>query len=363
MYTTIDYLNFRQDISFDALPVNMIDRMIFTCMGKPDFTNVVPEDGPGIRYEDTFENFMKMSDEQTEPGLLESPQFRVLMPIIAHSKRYSDVIVSNFVRKIVTEKTEQFSALTVDGPDGFMYVTFRGTDDTLIGWKENCELAIQNEVAAQRDALAYLNKIASLSSRPLLVTGHSKGGNLAVYAASMAEPDVQKRIRGVYSYDGPGFSKEFFEREGYKRIAKRVMTIVPKSSYVGMMMNHAGELRVVDCAKEGLAAHDTYIWGLNPNAFVIAEQTNKSKSFKTTFNELIDRMSPEEKQKFTNDMFEILSSTGAKSLNELSDQSYKQLLQMALGFKDAKEIQKFIISLSGKSFVENISLKLDLNKD
>lgn len=355
MYTSIDYINLRGDIDFSKAPVCTVDQMIFTCLGKPNFTGVIPEEGAGMSFQAAYNGFLKMSEEQQEPGLLESPHFREILPLIANSERYKDITVSNYVRKIDVSKVEQFSALKIEGPDGIDYITFRGTDDTLVGWKENCQLAILDSVAAQRDAVEYLTKLAGESTRRLVVSGHSKGGNLAVYAAANASAEIQDRIDAIYSFDGPGFTGDFLEKESYLNIKDKITTFVPKASIVGMMMRHAGKLKIVDCAKEGVLAHDTFIWALNAKEFEETKQTVASLTFYAAFNELIDGMSIDQRQEFTDEVFDLLSSNGATELNDLTKQNPKEILNMVKNLHHAKELQKFILMLSGRSIKETIT--------
>lgn len=348
MYILEDYLDFRGDLDFAVSPVNEIDEMIFASMGKADYTGILAESGKG-KYSVIFSIYFALHHEKEDEnlGLLESPILMKILHKIYQCKRYSDIQICNFVNRISSVDTEQMSALTVIGPNGKIYVTYRGTDDTLVGWKENCELAIKNSVPAQRDATEYLEKIATEFDGPIIVSGHSKGGNLAVYAASEADETVQSRIEKVISYDGPGFMQDFLDKQGYQRVKDRIVTMVPKTSFVGMLMEHAGTLDVIECENDGIGAHDIFYWNLNKEGFLRAGAiSDKSRIFHQAMEQTLNNMNLEERQETVDEIFEVLSSTGAVNLLDLSENSVSQALKLSSEFQKSKEIRQFLLSLS-----------------
>ena len=146
-------------------------------------------------------------------------------------------------------------------PDGSAYVAFRGTDDTIVGWKEDFNMAFTPEIPAQRYAADYLQQAAAaLAFRPLLVGGHSKGGNLAVYAAVFCGEAIQKQIRAVYNNDGPGFYASLLELPEHRRIAGKITTLLPESSVVGMLLEHEEAYQVVRSTQIRLMQHDGFSW-------------------------------------------------------------------------------------------------------
>lgn len=348
MYTLKDYLYFRGDLSFDAAPVNEIDELVFAAMGKPDFTGIL-DSGESAVYSEAFDNFLTAhgGEENISLGLLESPIMVKTLHAISHAPRYQNIEVSDYLNIVSVTDTEQISALTVPGPNGKLYVTFRGTDDTLTGWKENCELAVFDSVPAQRDAAKYLERMADKYAGEIIVSGHSKGGNLAIYASANAREDVRSRIERVISYDGPGFRSGFLESEGYLSIKDRVQTIVPRSSMVGMLMDHAGRLEVVECEKEGPSAHDIFIWNLEANGLLRApELSDNSKLFHRAISRTLNEMDTEERQELVDEIFEVLSSTGADELMDFTENTAAQAVKLSQEFRSAKKIRQFILLLS-----------------
>lgn len=349
MANTLDYIDWRGDLSFEAAPVNEIDKYIFACIGKPDYTGIIPADNNPVSIKYAVDGYFASHGDDDKLGLIASAKTLPMLKKAAVSRRYEGVRISGFINKIVVEKTEQFSALTVQA-DGINYISFRGTDDTLVGWKENCELAVLDSVPAQRDALAYLEWAADTYKGPLVVCGHSKGGNLAIYAASLASPEVQDRIIAVYSYDGPGFRSEFLEDIGYKRIADKVTTVVPYKSIVGMLLTQAGRLDVIQTETAGVTGHDGFTWDVCRDGFIHApELSDMSKVFRTSIAETLSTMDTEDRRELVEEIFDVLGSTGAFTLSEFSDQNLRQAFELAKNFRKAGELREFMMKLVEKS--------------
>lgn len=361
VYTLEDYLLFRGDLDYTAAPVNEIDEMVFASLGKADYSGILAENETA-KYADTFHAFFALHGEQEDMalGLLESPILVKTLHTVSECRRYADIPISHFVNKVSPENSEQMSALTVHGPDGKLYITFRGTDDTLVGWKENCELAILESVPAQRDAAAYLESVAEQFPGPIVVAGHSKGGNLAVYAAVNAGEAVRERIEKVISYDGPGFMNDFFEQPGYLCMEDKITTIVPNVSFVGMLMRHAGRLDVVDCERDGPFAHDIFFWNLLPCGFERTRRlSEKSEVFHHAIEQTLDELDMQERQDLVDEIFEVLSSTGADNLLDFTDHSAIQALKLSSRAQKSKDIRQFLLLLSRFSIKDAMDGTLD----
>jgi len=356
MANCLDYIAWRGDLNCAERPVNEVDRMLFSIVGKPDYTGIIPGDGEGIRLEDAVEQYLGAHEDQRKIGLLGSPLLLSVLRSMADAERYRNIRLSAFVNKVLTEEEEQFSALTVSGPEGVNYISFRGTDDSLIGWKENCELAVQESVPAQRDALAYLERAAEVHCGPLVVCGHSKGGNLAVYAACGASPEIQDRILAVYSYDGPGFQENFRKKPGYLRMEDRIVTYVPQKSIVGMLLHCAGTQRIVSTDAGGAAAHDVFNWDVDRENMLPAEElSGLSRRFHFAMNEALDQMTPEERRELVEEIFDVLYSTGAFMLSDFTEQTLRKTLELAKQFRKAPELRAFLLSLSEITLKDAVS--------
>ena len=214
-------------------------------------------------------------------------------------------------------QAEQFSAVCVHLPDGRCYLAYRGTDDSILGWKEDFLLSVLDWVPAQRDALEYLERIADDVEGELVLGGHSKGGNLAVYAAVHAPEEVQRRIRAVYNNDGPGFRENIQNTEGYGRIADRVFSVLPQHSMVGILLEQCGQPIIVKSAKVAPESHDGFNWELIGTKFVRCEDFSRSaKAFETAIERAIAGKTQAERREFVDAFFLLLTATGAKTLTE-----------------------------------------------
>ena len=205
------------------------------------------------------------------------PEDLHLLRLLAESVRFCSALLLDAVGQ--TDEATQFSALTLQIAPQTLCIAFRGTDDTLIGWKEDFSMSFLCPVPAQELAADYLRQVAAQRSGDLLLCGHSKGGNLAVYAAASCASSVQSRIRAVYNYDGPGFPESILRQAGYQTVCGRVQTFVPQSSVIGMLLGHEEQYTVVHSTRMGIFQHDLYSWDIADGHFVCLESVNQHSRF------------------------------------------------------------------------------------
>ena len=207
MANILEYLDWRGDLTLSERPFNEVDNLILAEICYLDFSGFVPAgfQTQQVTLQAAASAYFTAHPE-TNMGVLVPDQIPVLVEHAAKTARFGDIRLLGYVNRIDEETQTQFSAVTMLLPDGSAYVAFRGTDDTIVGWKEDFNMAFTPEIPAQKYAAEYLRQVsAALPFRPLLVGGHSKGGNLAVYASVFCGQEVQKRILAVYNNDGPGF--------------------------------------------------------------------------------------------------------------------------------------------------------------
>ena len=207
---------------------------------------------------------------------------------------------------------------------GAKYVVFRGTDDTLVGWKENFNMSFMHPVPSQMEAVEYLEYVAEKTKGKILLGGHSKGGNLAVYAAVKASKATQERIAAVYSNDAPGFDTEFIGGEDYKAVRDRIYTFVPQSSVVGMLLEHEESYTVVKSRSAGLLQHNGFSWEVMGGSFVKLDDVDEeSKLIDRSIKDWLVQMSSEERAAVIDSIYEAISATNAKTLTDLSQDKIK----------------------------------------
>lgn len=240
---------------------------------------------------------------------------------IAANPRFSVVRVAAAEERFDEAAQTQFAALTFRLPTGELVIAFRGTDDSLVGWKEDFNMAYQYPVPAQKQAADYLEKVAALWDGDIILTGHSKGGNVSVYAAMNARDDVKDRIRHIYSFDGPGFPSDVVHSYEYGTVINRITKVVPDSSIIGMLLNESPNERlvVVQSDADGLAQHSCYSWRMHGDDFDIAEEglSESSKTFNDALNSWLSGMTQRQREHGVEALFRVLTSSGYKSTTEL----------------------------------------------
>ena len=221
----------------------------------------------------------------------------------------------SFSEKTSRQREEQFAAVTFYPDDRTACIVFRGTDSTLVGWKEDFNMAFMPRVPAQADAAAYANQIGAAFPGRLLLCGHSKGGNLAIYAAAMCAPEIQARIDAVYAHDSPGFSRAVLESAGYRRIQPRIRKTIPQSSLIGMLLESHDQYTVVESRQSGIMQHDPFSWVIEDGAFRTLEKITAGAEFMNdTLDDWITGMSIAERERFVDALYDILSAGGITSI-------------------------------------------------
>lgn len=362
MANLFDYITWRGDLTFVQSPFNEVDNLAFCQLVFLDLTGIVPEDGDVSLAQAALHFFQGREDEKIRLGVLVPDEIPPLFREMAKSERYRNLRLSCYVNQVDANEEKQFSALTVDLGDGTKYIAFRGTDDTIVGWKENFNMSFLDAVPAQKEAAEYLGRIADSCAQALRVGGHSKGGNLAVYASMHAAPEVQERIIEVYNNDGPGFGTSVIALESYLRVRGKIRTIIPQSSTVGMLLEHEEEYEVVKSKALGPFQHDGFTWEvLGPGFIHLDTVTGGCRYFDKTVKSWADGLNAEQREQFVDALFAILESTGAKTLTELSTGRIKKLKAMIDAYrhldKDTKDMLQHTLGLLVKE-----SARLSLEK-
>lgn len=320
METAMNYLERFGGESLLDKPFTEVDNLILCKLVCPNWTGFVPgpDAGESVTLQEAAAAFLD-GRRSNRLGLLISPEILPMIRLAAASRRFGSVQLSRYVNRIDEEKAEQFSALCLTIEDGSRFIAFRGTDDTLTGWKENFNMSFLTAVPAQLEAVSYLTA-AARGEGLLRVGGHSKGGNLAVYASVFCPEEVQRRILAVYNNDGPGFSGKVLESEAYQRIRGRVNTLVPQSSIVGMLLEHEEIYEVVKSGALGPVQHDVLTWEVAGDAFIhLPSTTRRSQRLDRTLKAWVDSVDNDTRRSFTDALFDILYATGAKTLTELTE--------------------------------------------
>jgi len=351
--TIQDYLDWRGDLTFASSEFNEVDSYILAKIGTTELDGFVPEGPEPVPLLWAVRQYFESRDKKSKLGVIVSQNIEPVVKRLPDTVRFRDLELFGFVNRVLPEIVEQFSAMTIRLPDGTNYVSYRATDDSIAAWKENFTMSISRIVPAQQDAAEYLQQIADVTRGPLILGGHSKGGNLAVYAAAVAPKEIQDRIIAVYNFDGPGFHEDFLEQEGYQRIRDRVMDFVPERAIVGTLLFSDAETNVIRCPS-AQPCHDGFTWAVKGPQFVRADGLTKpSEAFDKTMETLVREMTVEEKTKLVREVFAILENTGCQTLTDLTEHTIRQAFQMAKNYQKSEEMQRFV-----SMFAENMFYNL-----
>ena len=353
MANIFDYMNWR-DISLRKVEFNEIDNLILARLSYFPLDDLFKEDEE-ITIKEVYDRYKEIG---TVGRILQKEDID-LFPVLANSKRFGEMKLTKYINKVDPIKEKQFSAVTILMPDNTIYVAYRGTDNTIVGWKEDFNMSFSELVASQTEAVNYLDNIAKKYKNPIRVGGHSKGGNLAVYAAAFCKKETQDRIINVYNNDGPGFCEKVINSEGYKNILNRVHTYIPQTSIIGRLLNHEETTTILKSTQTGIMQHDLYSWQVLGDKFVTDELTISSEFIDRTITDWLKAVDPEQREKFIDTFFEILNATQANTLSEISSNKIMNAKAMIKTYQnidaDTKEMMiktlKELLSIGKSNFI------------
>lgn len=341
MSNVCEYVKWRGDLTLKQSKFNEIDALILTRLSYFPFDQLI-QPNEEATVEELSKRFEK-ADKSTMKILWEDDN--ELFPLMGKSERFGKMSVTQYVNKINAEQEKQFSATTVILPDNTIFVTYRGTDATIVGWKEDFNMCFKSHIASQKDAVEYLNMVSKKYKRLIRIGGHSKGGNLAVYAAMFTNSKVKKRIINIYNNDGPGFDDEIIKTKEYKEILPKVHTYIPQSSVIGRLLNHEEKYTVVQSIQKGIMQHDLYSWQLEGKEFICLEKvTNGSEIFDKTLKEWLINITPEQRGIVIDTAFDILNTTEVEYFSELKKNWFLNIRLMLGRYKNLDDESKKVIS-------------------
>lgn len=336
--TIIEYIKKYGEYTFLEKPMNDVDSLALCQFCYLKFDGMVPlvtENKKSVTMQELMahEDYEKLyADTRFEKNN------RALFEAMVHSRRFKTLKMNCYINIVETEWETQFSAITFFLEGGTMYIAYRGTDETIVGWKEDFNMAFQSPVPGQAYAAKYLNMVTGKLHNRFYLGGHSKGGNLAVYAALNCSAQVRERILKIYSMDGPGFRKEVLEGCQYEQIADRIVKILPHSSLIGMLFETSPCVKVVESKTFGLLQHDPYTWLIAEDDFVYVKGLYKSrKHADETLNQWVEALDEKQRRIFVDTLYQVVSASKAENLIELSADWKKSMNNMITALKEVDD--------------------------
>lgn len=322
MANILDYLDWRGDLNFDQAPFNEVDNLLLSQLVYVDLKGIVPgpESNEKIRVAEASRIFFATHDEKKilEKISMTKTAMYVLKKM-AESERYKDALLGGYVNDISIEEQSQFAVVCIYLGDRSLFVAFSGTDDTIVGWRENFNMGYLSATPGQKKAVAYLNQMVGIGQWKVRVGGHSKGGNLAVYSAVHCRPIIKRKIISVYSNDGPGFSKEMVASEAYQKMLPKIRTIIPESSIVGLILEHEEEVQIVKSTNVGVGQHDAMSWEVLGNHFVYTDKVAEQSVFiDETMRTWLMELDAVQREIIVEAVFEILDELNIRTVDDFT---------------------------------------------
>lgn len=351
-----DYIEWRGDLTFQQSAFNEIDALILSIFAYLDFS-FVKEKIMFFRDAVTLINLMPDEQKFDGPGII-MEDVVALANAAAQSERYKDMGVFKFLDITDEELEIQFAAVTFLLPDTTAFLSFRGTDNTLVGWKEDLNMCFIDGIPSQLEAAKYAQVIAQEIDMPLRLGGHSKGGNLSIWASAHLPSEHKNRLINIYSNDAPGFNEDFLKAAYYLEIREKILSFVPESSIVGVLMEH-DTYTIIRSSSPSLLQHNPFSWLVSGKHFIYDDsRTLSGKQFEKIINSWIKAMSVEEREELIENIYEIVTSSEAKTLEDFDKAKIKSLISMSRTFREMglRKQAQLIFSLSKILFNSDILL-------
>ena len=346
--TVMDYLRWRGDLTFAQDGFNEVDDLVLCIISYLNFRRFddlkTTDPARAVALPDVA---ARLTEEDEQLGLSEL-DYIPLMRLAAETERFRDVRMFGFTHEWDETKEMQFDAVSYLLPDDTLLVAFMGTDTSLVGWKEDFNMSFLSAVPAQERATAYtVEMAAACPDRKLRIAGHSKGGNLAAWAAIYLPAELQKdRLLSAYNNDGPGFARDMLDTPEYRRVADKLHTYIPESSIVGVLLEHAEDYAVIDSANRSIMQHEPLSWSVVGTRFVhLGQRSQMGRLSDDVLREWIGSMTPAEREQFTDALFDVLSLSGkARTLDDLRSGGLAGGAALLKQYAGADEEKKKIIA-------------------
>ena len=365
----LDYLETKLD-SFEDEPLNPVDSAALTqlCMVRGE--DVLPPLEERKSFAGLRAILRNVTSRETRPvpirdmllaehfpGMftgLDPKNIKLNLFALAASPRFRTMCAHDYLSLFDAEQETQFAAMTFTAKKQFVYVGFRGTDTSLAGWKENFNMAFADAVPAQHQAERYLEAIAAKTTGPLYVGGHSKGGNLAEYAALKASPETQARIERVFIHDGPGFKEGTFSDKDYEPLQGRIHKTIPTESFVGILLESQAPVHVVKSRAKGLDQHSVFSWEVDDalDDFAYAgEMPESTKLMAESLRAWLARFDDREREAVVESVFRAIEASGADDAGDLLSGGSKSIAILVDALKKAEVSDRDTLIDAGKTFI------------
>jgi len=357
MGTILDYLREYGDYSFEEKPFGDVDSLVISQFSYLKFDGIVP----GPEEERAPVSVAQIAAHADYDHLYADERYRkdntALFTGVLKSRRFGEMRLWNYVNQIEPEQESQFSAVVCGLSEELVYVVFRGTDESIVGWKEDLNLAFSEPVPGQKRSVQYLTQAARTIRGSFFVGGHSKGGNLAVYAAMHCDPQIREKISAIYDHDGPGFRPEVRMQGAWQEIEGRIRKTVPRSSLVGMILYTDGDYQVVESKTIGPAQHNPYTWLVDGDVFRIVDEIRPGQKFMDqAINDWILSLDQEQMHVFVDTLYRVIQASETDNLIDFSAHWFQSVQKIGKAMSEVDEETAGVVMQIMRALFEVFSL-------
>ena len=348
MYTIYDYLKYYKDYDIKEKPWSIMDNLLCSCL-----IYMPVKSFKGVKTLEEIYLKVKRSDASSKEDFM-FPHVKKIIELIYDSKRYKDLRFRNFINRL--DSNTQFGAITFTIRN-IKVVSFRGTDKSIVGWQENFRLAYSYPTYTQELAISYLANNITLFDNEVYVTGHSKGGNLAMVSSMEQNPKKFKRIKQVINFDGPGFRKEEYKSLKYKILSEKLINIVPEGSYIGVLLFN-DNYQVVTSSLKGTGVHYPTSWNCFGSIFIDGKLSKLSRELHSRTTKTVEGLSDESMK----EAFETIFKQYVKKNTSKVVISFRELLSLVktvrgMDNKTSQYIYQILSSMLNHKIEPNVKEK------
>lgn len=356
MRTVFDYAGEYGGIAFSSSPLNEVDNVIFSRLSYLDFSGF-----KGSTLREVAESFPYTSDEEANWRNKTMVRTEELLKLIGATERFGEVVITDFEEIAGGGYETAFCAVTFKIFDDISYISYRGTDEQILSFYEDAELAYSFPVKAQLAALNYTNRNFDSQGGNFYLGGHSKGGNLAMFAYIFTKYENKERTLAVYNNDGPGFPKDLVGVLFTPQNSEKIINLAPDGSIVGRILEEGGAFTIIRSSAVGIAQHNVFTWITDGDKFERAEKFNVlSQYVEETLTQSLDNLSRDDLRKTVESIYKIAKRGGIKTLDDINKKNSAYILlailEAAKSENKAGEEISGIVKTLAKSLIDSIGI-------
>lgn len=351
----VDYIRSKGKESFEKRSFNEVDSLVLSQLSYLNFEGLVPCFGSEGSPVMIAEIGRKVLREKLFIQSVGGRNNRKFFHALETSKRFSEIALSDYINIVERKSEKQFSAITCHLGQQTLYIAYRGTDQYLVSWKEDFNMMYKGPVPAQLDALQYLEGIGERFAGKIILGGHSKGGNLAVYSAIYCAKEIRERLEAIYNHDGPGLRTEVYQEEIYRQLKHKIYKTIPQTSFVGMLLYQQEEAKIIHSDAKGLLQHDPFSWRVEGTGFKTGHKLEKDAlAANAAIKKWLTETDDEKRKIFVDTIYDILAGTGIFDVYEMREKTFDKITKMLSLTKGIDEETKALIHGMIRALLKNI---------